>query len=124
MEELKWRQLKHNQLMSSQGPHFSSRNTAKTNGKSTNLRENGISWYKCCCERFNIIHGENPSEEVDDDDDENDISIMNKSQLATIFSRAPEIYFRYETEAKKVMVDFKFDALYRYVFLESLIKSG
>ena len=27
--------------------------------------------------------------------------------------RAPEIDFRYETEARKVMVDFKFDALYR-----------
>ena len=34
-EELKWRQLK-KQLISSQGPHPSS--TAKTNGKSTNLR--------------------------------------------------------------------------------------
>ena len=29
------------------------------------------------------------------------------------FWRAPEIDFRYETEARKVMVDFKFDALYR-----------
>ena len=27
-------------------------------------------------------------------------------------SRAPEIYFRYEVKARKVMVDFKFDALY------------
>ena len=27
--------------------------------------------------------------------------------------RAPEIDFRYETKARKVMVDFKFDALYR-----------
>ena len=26
---------------------------------------------------------------------------------------APEIDFRYETEARKVMVDFKFDVLYR-----------
>ena len=26
--------------------------------------------------------------------------------------RAPEIDFRYETEARKEMVDFKFDALY------------
>ena len=33
------------------------------------------------------------------------------------FWRAPEIDFRYET-------DFKFDALYRYVFIESLQKSG
>ena len=30
-----------------------------------------------------------------------------------VFSRAPEFDFRYETEASKVMVDFKFDALYR-----------
>ena len=29
------------------------------------------------------------------------------------FWRVPEIYFRYETEIRKVMVDFKFDALYR-----------
>ena len=33
---------KNNQLMSSQGPHFSPRSTAKTNDKSTNLRKNGI----------------------------------------------------------------------------------
>ena len=55
-EELKWRQLKH-KLMSSQGPHFSPRSTAKTNDKSTNR----IYWYS--------VLGENPSEEVDDDDD-------------------------------------------------------
>ena len=30
------------------------------------------------------------------------------------FSRALVIDFRYETNARKVMVDFKFDALYRY----------
>ena len=40
------------------------------------------------------------------------------------FSRAPEIDFRYETKARKVIVDFKFDALYRYVSIESLLKSG
>ena len=34
-EELKWRQLTHNQLMSPQGPHFSPHSTAKTNNKST-----------------------------------------------------------------------------------------
>ena len=44
-EELKWRQLKHNQLMSSQGRNFSPRSSAKTNDKSTNLRKNGIYWY-------------------------------------------------------------------------------
>ena len=32
-EEFKWRQLKHNQLMSPQGPHFSPLSTAKTNDK-------------------------------------------------------------------------------------------
>ena len=42
---------KNNQLISSQGPHFSPRSTAKTNDKSTNLRKNGIYWYKCCCDR-------------------------------------------------------------------------
>ena len=31
------------------------------------------------------------------------------------FSQAPEIDFFYEAKARKVMVDFKFDALYRYV---------
>ena len=41
------------------------------------------------------------------------VSIMNKSQETTVFQRAPEIDFRYETKARKVMVDFKFDALYR-----------
>ena len=30
-----------------------------------------------------------------------------------VFSWAPEIDFRYETKARKVMVDFKFHALYR-----------
>ena len=33
----------------------------------------------------------------------------------------PEIDFHYDTEAKKVMVDFKFDALYRKVFIDSLL---
>ena len=35
--------------------------------------------------------------------------------MATIdgFWRAPEIDFRYEIEARKVIVDFKFDALFR-----------
>ena len=37
---------------------------------------------------------------------------------------APEMDFRYETEARKVIVDLKFDALYREFFIESLWKSG
>ena len=32
-DELKWRQLTHNQLMSPQGPHFSPHSTAKNNDK-------------------------------------------------------------------------------------------
>ena len=39
------------------------------------------------------------------------IIIMNLSQETMDFERAPEIDFRYETKARKVMVDFKFDAL-------------
>ena len=39
------------------------------------------------------------------------ISIMNKSQETTFF-RTPEIDFRYEAKARKVMVDFNFDSLY------------
>ena len=52
------------------------------------------------------------------------IMIMNQSQEMTVFSWVPEIDFRYETKARKVMVDFKFDALYRYFSIESLLKSG
>ena len=37
---------------------------------------------------------------------------MNKSQETTVFMRSPETDFCHETEARKVMVDFKFDALY------------
>ena len=33
---------RNNQLISSQGPHFSPRSTAKTNDKSINFRKNGI----------------------------------------------------------------------------------
>ena len=65
-EELKCRQLTHNQLMSLQGPHFCAHSTATPNDKSTNLRKNGIYWYKGCCDHFSIL-GVNPSEEVDVD---------------------------------------------------------
>ena len=61
---------KNNQLISSQGHQFSPRSTAKTNDKSTNLRKNGIYWYKWCCDRFSILR-ENPYEEVDDDENDN-----------------------------------------------------
>ena len=72
-EELKWRQLTHNQLMSPQGPHFSAHSTAKTKDKSTNLRKNGIYWYKLCCDRFSILV-ENPK-----------LLIMNKLQETSFF---------------------------------------
>ena len=65
---IKMASAKNNQLISSQGPHFSPRSTAKTNDKSTNLRKNGIYWYKWCCDRFSILR-ENPYEEVDDEND-------------------------------------------------------
>ena len=54
--------------MSPQGPHFSSHSTATTFDKSTNLRKNGIYWYKWCCDRYSILR-ENPDEEVYDDYD-------------------------------------------------------
>ena len=41
------------------------------------------------------------------------IIIMNKLQETTVFWQVPEIDFLYQTKARKVMVDFKFDALYR-----------
>ena len=41
------------------------------------------------------------------------IIIMKKIARNDSFSRVPEIDFRYETKARIVMVDFKFDALYR-----------
>ena len=38
-------------------------------------------------------------------------NIMNKLQETTFFSWVLEIDFHYETKARKVIVDFKFDAL-------------
>ena len=40
------------------------------------------------------------------------------------FWRAPEIDILYETKARKVILDFKFDVLYREIFIETLLKSG
>ena len=37
--------------------------------------------------------------------------IMNISQEMKVFLQAPDIDFRYESKARKVMVDFKFDAM-------------
>ena len=41
------------------------------------------------------------------------IIIRNNLQEMTVLGVAPEIDFHYEIEARKVMVDFKFDAVYR-----------
>ena len=41
------------------------------------------------------------------------IIIMKKIAGNDSFWRVLEIDFRYETKARKVMIDFKFDALYR-----------
>ena len=106
-EELKWHQLAHHQLMSQQGPHFSPQSKSKVNYKSTNLRKmvtGGISDVAIASvhsektrlkELIRII-----------------IIIMNLSQETKVVT-GPEIDFRNETEARKVMVDFKFDTLYR-----------
>ena len=45
------------------------------------------------------------------------IIIMKKSQETMVFN-GTSIDFRCETEARKVMVDFKFDALYSYLHRE------
>ena len=66
-EELKWRQLKHNQLMNPQGPHFSPHSTAKTSDKSKNLRKNGIYWYKYSCDHFSILRDKTSEEVLDYD---------------------------------------------------------
>ena len=62
--------------------------------------------YKWCRDRFSTLW-ENPSEEVDYD------NYYYESILRIdYFSRPPEIDFSYETKARKVILDFKFDALY------------
>ena len=51
------------------------------------------------------------------------IIITNKSQETNVFSRAPEIDFRYETKARKVMIDSNL-MLYSYVSIEILLSRG
>ena len=50
------------------------------------------------------------------------IMIMNESQETTVFHGCQKLT-SFETKARKVKVDLKFDALYKYVFIESLLKS-
>ena len=106
-EELKWRQLAHRQLMSQQRPHFRTHSNAKANYKSTNLRKlvtNAISDVA-----ITSVHSEkNRLKKM--------IMIKNFFEYIArndVFLRVPEIDFRYETKVRNVMVDFKFDALYR-----------
>ena len=67
-----------------------------------------------------VLLGENLSEEVDHYHNYYYEFIARNDG----FWRVPEIDFRYETKARKVMVDFKFDALYSKVFIWSILKSG
>ena len=82
--------------------------TAKTNFKSTHLRKIGNKWYKSSSVCFTIL-GEKPYEEVLDYDSNFYKNIARNDG----FLPAPEIDFRFDTNARNVMVDFKFDALYR-----------
>ena len=59
-----------------------------------------------------VLLGENPSEEVDDYDNYYYYYYYEFIARNDGFWQAPEIDFRYETKARKVMVDFKFDPLY------------
>ena len=99
---------KNNQLFSSQGPHFSPRSTAKTNNKSSGRKASiGISDVVTIS-----VYSEKTRMKVDDDENDNCYYYYESIARNDGFSRAPEIDFRYETKARKVMIDFKFDALY------------
>ena len=72
-EELKWCQLAHHQVMSSQRPQFSPHSTAKANDKNTNLRRNvfaSVYSEKTRLKKLIMII----------------IIIMNNSQKTTVFS--------------------------------------
>ena len=50
---------------------------------------------------------------------------INKSQETTVFHGCQKLTSAMKlAKARKVMVDFKFDTLYRYISIESLLKSG
>ena len=110
VEELKWHQLTHNQLMNPQRPHFSPHRSAKPTIKSQ------ISGRMASIGIGDVVSAsvleENPSEEEYDDYDN---YYYGYEFISTNdgFRLALEIDFRYDSEARKVMVDFKFDGLYR-----------
>ena len=98
-EELKWSQLAHNQLISPQGPILVHTVQLKPTIKAQipgRMRSSGTS-----AVAFASVYSEIPSEEVDDYDNYYYEIARNDG-----FWRAPEIDFRYETKARKVMVDF------------------
>ena len=102
-EELKWHLLALHKLMSQQGSHFSPCSKAKANYKSTNLRKfvsSGIGDVT-----FASVYFEKTRLK----------KLINYFFIARNGGlwRAPEIDFCYETKARRVMVDFKFVALYR-----------
>ena len=99
-KELKWHQLAHHQLMSQQGPHFSPHSKP------------GNKWFKCCSVHFSLLR-ENPYEEVDEYVNFYYYYYYEKIAGNDGFWRALEMDFCFVAKARKVTVDFKFDALYR-----------
>ena len=96
-EKFKWRQLAHHQLMSQQGLILVHTEKLKPKGP---ISEKLVSHIALA----SVLLGENPSEEVDDYDNYYyyyyEFIARNDG-----FWRAPEIDFRYETKARKVVVD-------------------
>ena len=75
-EELKWRQLTHNQLMSPQGSHFCAHSTAKTNDKKHKSQEE---WHLLISD---VVTASVYSEKIRI---KKLMLIMNKSQETTVF---------------------------------------
>ena len=94
--------------MSQQGPQFSPHSKAKANDNCTNLRKNVSTSIDV---EFASVYSE--KSRLNKCLIMIIMIIMNKSQETTFFWWAPEFDFHYKTKSRKVMVDFKFDALYR-----------
>ena len=84
-EELKWRQLTHNQLMCSQGPNFCAHSIQL---QPTSIDLSDVVTASVYSEKTHL---------------KKLMLIINRKTRH--FLRAPEIYFRYETKARKVIVD-------------------
>ena len=87
-EELKWRQVTHNQLMSPQGPHF-----AKTNDKSRNLRKNGIYWCISDVVTASVYSEKTRLKKL--------MLIMNKSQESKVFGGCQKLTFTMKQRPEK-----------------------